>query len=158
MGMKNALLIGFILVAYCIADGKPLTEAEVRAVTTPIARRVGLDPDLLVAIAKVESDFNPKAVGRSHGEVGLFQLHPKFFPLASFDPKANAIRAAEYLAWIKKNCKNCGSFWYYKYNTGPNVTIADPEKLKYVQKVLTELRRIKGIPELRPRQWVVNLD
>ena len=43
--------------------------------TEPIAKQYGVEVDLLLALVKVESTFNPKAISRN-GAVGLLQLMP----------------------------------------------------------------------------------
>jgi membrane-bound lytic murein transglycosylase MltF len=92
MKIAYIALIGLILVAYCIADAKPLTEEQVTRLATSVSKQTGVEADLLIAIAKVESSLNPKAVGRSHGEVGLMQLHPRYFPKTSATIEVQAQR------------------------------------------------------------------
>ena len=51
------------------------TRAELEALAADVARRHGLDPALVLAVASVESGFQPKAVS-AKGALGLMQLMP----------------------------------------------------------------------------------
>ena len=50
--------------------------AELIAQLDALAAKEGIDPDLLRAVAEVESQFNPKAVSRL-GSTGLLQVMPE---------------------------------------------------------------------------------
>lgn len=98
-----------------------------------------IDCNKAVAIAKVESNLNPNAVGKSHGEIGLMQLRPEFHRCASFDPATN-IRCA--LHYMKKLKASKGECWATYYNTGPNSGIKYPCKHKYYKKISKVLEKI----------------
>lgn len=51
---------------------------EITSLIIAISINMGFDPILALAVAKVESNYNPAQVGKI-GEIGLFQLRPEFF-------------------------------------------------------------------------------
>ena len=97
------------------------------------------DCKLVLSIAKVESSLNPKAIGSSHEEVGLFQLRPEFHKCASFEPAKNARCAISYLKMIKKrHYTRHGPCYVVYYNYGPNSKIKNPCEKDYFRKVSSE--------------------
>ncbi len=104
------------------------------------AEREGLDPDLAVAIATVESGMNPRAVGALN-EQGLFQLRPEFHRLTG-TLENNVQTGIKYLIQIK-NSSGLGSAWFVSYNYGPNRKIKDPARTRYFKKVMNEISKIK---------------
>lgn len=96
----------------------------------------GIDPDLALAIAEVESKFNPNAVG-ALGEIGIFQLRPEFHAVTAGDVRGNARTAMAYLNTIRRPCahKYGDGFWVC-YNRGPNSKKVEKiETLPYYKKV-----------------------
>jgi soluble lytic murein transglycosylase-like protein len=126
----------------CNYSEATMTERDVQKMAVRIGLKTGVDPALLVAIAKVESNFNPEAIGKSHKERGLMQLHPKYFPKANFKPNENMNMAANYLKELEKTCKSRGLKWYTCYNTGPNKQLASAAN-SYYKKVEYEKRRYR---------------
>lgn len=111
-------------------------ESEIRKVATQQAMEAGLDPQLVLAVIEVESSFNPKAVGQSHGEIGLMQLHPRYFPQATHDIKENIRLGVEELVRVKKKMwKYAGCAWFVYYNTGVNRELHSPSEHSYFKKV-----------------------
>jgi hypothetical protein len=77
------------------------------------------DPTLMLAIAHTESNLNPKAVG-SVGELGLFQMRPKYFNIKHTDTVETQTIKAIYL--LKELKKACGTKFLQCYNMGPAKT------------------------------------
>jgi len=107
----------------CAKIATRLTELQVQRLAYQASLETGVEMDLLVSIARVESNFNVRAIGASHGEVGLMQLRPEFFPNVSFAPLDNMMMAAKYLRSLKYTCRDRGPKWYTCYNTGFRTTI-----------------------------------
>lgn len=73
---------------------------SIAAVIDAAARAFAIEPELLYAIAQVESGFNPRAVAPG-GYMGLFQLSPVYFKAppgeSLLDPVTNARIAAAFV-------------------------------------------------------------
>lgn len=89
-----------------------------------IATQHGLDPSMMVAIAKQESSLRP-AVVSSSGDVGLMQLSPRTARAYGCDlaklvePAYNVRCAARYLADLKKTySKREPTTWMTRYHHG----------------------------------------
>lgn len=97
----------------------------------------GIEPDLAVAIAVVESGLNPNAVGDA-GEIGLFQLRPEYHRVKPGDVKNNIDVAMKYLGYLKSVCgPKYRDAWIICYNLGPNYPrdIQHPNRFPYYIKV-----------------------
>jgi len=88
------------------------------------ARRYRLNANLIYAIIKVESDFNPYARS-TKGACGLMQLMPataaEMGVTNIFDPAQNIAGGTQYLAKLLKLFKNNLPQALAAYNAGPNV-------------------------------------
>ena len=80
-------------------------DGEVARMLHAAARLYGLDPELLIAIAHVESGGNPRAVSVK-GARGLMQLMPgtaeQFGVENPFDPIDNTLGAARFLNYLRE--------------------------------------------------------
>lgn len=104
----------------------------------------GIDPNLALAVAKVESGLNMKVVG-SKNEQGAFQLLPSAFPKYTIqelrDPKKNVELGIKHLAWNKKYCKHQGKFEFLVcFNYG----IKNAEKVKYPH-LFPYVKKVKNV-------------
>jgi len=111
-----------------------------------IARKSRLYPELLHAVVKAESAYDPNAVSRA-GAVGLMQLMPqtasRFGVADSRDPKSNLEGGARYLRELLTHYNNNIKLALAAYNAGEkavekygNKIPPYPETQNYVKKVL----------------------
>jgi len=108
------------------------------------AQRFGLEPALLCAVIKVESDNDPKAVS-SKGAMGLMQLIPTTAEeLAVMDPldiNENVRGGCQYLKQMLVQFSGDLDLALAAYNAGPNAVKRHhgippyPETVNYVKKV-----------------------
>lgn len=87
------------------------------------AIQYGIDPGLLLAIAEVESNFNPQAISR-FGARGLMQLMPytarRFGVHDINDPQQNAEGAARYMRYLLNTFDGDFILSIAAYNAGDN--------------------------------------
>jgi soluble lytic murein transglycosylase-like protein len=120
------------------------------------ARKNGLDPQLLHAVIRAESGYNPKALSVK-GASGLMQLLPvtgKRYGVADlFDPRENIEGGAKYLRDLMGLFENNLELALAGYNAGEGSVIRAGRKvpnyketLAYVPKVLDFYRAMKAEP------------
>jgi soluble lytic murein transglycosylase-like protein len=111
-----------------------------------VARITHLQPELLHAVIRAESSYNPNAVSRA-GAVGLMQLMPataqRYGVLDRTDPVANLKGGAQYLRDLLELFDYDLQLALAGYNAGENAVIRAgkrippyPETQQYVAKVL----------------------
>jgi hypothetical protein len=126
-------LVAVLLCSTCYANGP--TEEQINQITKA-ANDYGVDPSLALAVAEVESGFNPEAVG-TQGELGVFQLHPKFHRRFSIDA------GVEYIKQVRQYCRvSYGRAWIVCYNRGPFADPPeDPANNSYYKRVAAAQKR-----------------
>jgi Transglycosylase SLT domain/Domain of unknown function (DUF4124) len=118
---------------------------EYRDLIQRTAVRHGVHPDLVYAIAEVESNFNPRAVS-AKGALGLMQLMPdtatRFGITDPFDPGENVLAGVRYLRYLLDLFRGDSRLALAAYNAGENIVLATGgippyrETRNYVSKVL----------------------
>ena len=97
--------------------------ATYRPLIREAALRQSLSPELVEAIARVESDFNPYEVSEK-GALGLLQVMPETgrrFGVPRerlFDPKDNLAAGTAYLAWLLEHYQGNLDLALAAYNAG----------------------------------------
>lgn len=78
-----------------------------------------LDPILVEAIVKTESEYNYLATG-GIGEVGLMQMRHEYLdkPKKYYNPYQNLKEGIQRLAELKKLDKEFGPYWFVAWNLG----------------------------------------
>ena len=89
---------------------------------TVYALKFGVDANIAISVAAVESQFNPNAIGITQ-DLGVFQLNPKSFPQFTkqqlLQPELNIKLGVKYLAEVKKTCNHKeGITWLTCFNAG----------------------------------------
>jgi hypothetical protein len=118
--------------------------ASLNRLVEQTASRFQVDPELIRAIIRVESNYDPKAVS-SKGAMGLMQLIPataqRFGVARPFDPKQNLEGGINYLRYLLELFGGDLSLSLAAYNAGEHSVQrwggipAIPETQNYVQKV-----------------------
>ncbi|HEX9983255.1 MAG TPA: lytic transglycosylase domain-containing protein [Thermoanaerobaculia bacterium] len=116
------------------------------------AQRHSLPPELVTAVARVESDFNPLCVSHK-GARGLLQVMPETgkrfgirHPDELFDPEANIAAGTAYLAWLMARYQGNLDYALAAYNAGEGAVDRHRgippyrETQEYVRKVRAALR------------------
>jgi Transglycosylase SLT domain len=124
--------------------GSTAPPADIDRLVQQTASQFRVDPDLIRAIVRVESDYDPKAVS-SKGAMGLMQLIPetahRFGVANAFDPKQNLEGGINYLKYLLHLFRGDLSLSLAAYNAGEHTVLlsggipAIPETQNYVRKV-----------------------
>jgi soluble lytic murein transglycosylase-like protein len=122
-----------------------------------------MPPELVFAVIKVESGFNPRAVSRT-GAMGLMQLMPQTATLLAvtnpFDPWQNIFGGVRYLRSLVNGFNGDVSLALAGYNAGAGAVRragkipALPETTKYVASVLYFYHSFAQAPPVRTAQAV----
>jgi len=132
---------------------KTAVEGRYGQIIRTAAERYSLDTELIKAVIKVESNFNPYVVSEK-GAMGLMQLMPetaKEMEVASpFKARDNIMGGSRYLRKMLNLFDGDLRLGLAAYNAGPNRVLEDggvpkiSETRNYVDKVLREYGKIRA--------------
>ena len=132
-----------------VASRKQIADAVKSA-----AAQTAIDPALIHAVIKVESNYNPKSLSRQ-GAQGLMQLMPttarRFNVTNPYDPAQNVLAGAQYLRELHTLFNGNMPLILAAYNAGPMAVIKHHMRIPpfmetrlYVPKVLDLYRRMQA--------------
>ena len=123
---------------------RALTEQEIDAAIDKSARQHDVDPTLVRAVIKVESNFNPNAVSRK-GAMGLMQLMPQTARELNvsnpFDPQQNVDAGVRHLKHLMESYGGDVKLTLAAYNAGAGAVARSagvpnfPETRNYVNRI-----------------------
>src|SRR5207248_4441024 len=127
--------------------GKPFTQQEIDATIDLAASRHNVDPSLVRAVIKVESNFNPNAVSRK-GAMGLMQLMPQtarqLKVVNPFDPEQNVDAGVRHLKQLMESYGGDVKLSPAAYNAGAGA-VSRSGGVPHFAETRNYVRRITGL-------------
>lgn len=133
------------LPAFGLPRGVNLVRGQYADLINQVSTEEGVDPELIRAIIRAESNFDPSAVSRK-GAQGLMQLMPgtagRYAVGNAFDPASNIRGGVRYLRFLHDMFSGRLPLALAAYNAGENVVLRYngvppyPETRQYVNRVL----------------------
>lgn len=132
-------------------DPKKMNKQTITAWAKILARELGVDAKLVLAVIKTESSFNASALSPK-AAYGLMQLMPetaKRFSVNRMNPVENMIGGVLYLRWLLQHFRGNVKLALAAYNAGENAVHRYrglppyKETRLYVAKILADYRRIR---------------
>ncbi len=131
-----------------------LTRQQVSEIVASASSQTLIDPALIHAVIRVESNYNTRAVSR-RGAQGLMQLMPstagRFNVTNPYDPAQNVLAGAQYLRELHTLFNGNMPLILAAYNAGPKAVSKYHMRIPpfvetrlYVPKVLAVYRRIRS--------------
>lgn len=109
-----------------LARFRAAAQGPVSAMVRAMAPEFGLDPELVLAVVAVESDFRPDIVSHRNAQ-GLMQLIPetarRFGVRDAFDPVENLAGGMRYLRWLLARFQGDVKLALAGYNAGEGAVI-----------------------------------
>jgi len=134
-------------------DGRRPTFAELSSLIEGTAKRYGLDPAFVMALVKIESNFNPYAISHK-GARGLMQLMPataRMYGLRDYhDPVANVDAGVRHLRMLFKRYESDVDRVLAAYNAGSSAVDRYggippyPETIRFIRMVKKAHRTFSG--------------
>ena len=120
--LRTARTLQYSPYSAAIYDSSAQVNAPFAEVIADAARKTGIDPRLVAAVARRESKFNPNAISPV-GACGIMQLMPATAPYLGinniFDARENILGGAKYLRALLDTFHGDLNLTLAAYNAGP---------------------------------------
>jgi soluble lytic murein transglycosylase-like protein len=105
-------------------------------------KEYGVPREIILAIIQIESSFNPRAVGKSHGELGLLQTRPNLHSCSSLGIRESIQCGVAYLDRIvdRDDAGNIVLETVARFNLGPNRKVNNYRSTRYYRKIKKALK------------------